>query len=178
MNELTTGFIILRTIALYVDLLQCSVYTVHTFSFLLLYLTIMAHKIIAFLSVVVPSPMVSVEAVGIPVRNESFALVCTGSAPPNVLDIATVSVQWQLNSTEFTNSTLEGISITMNSETMATLLFPSLNASIHERNDYNCVATLSITGVPTTKAANETYRLLSLSKTDSVNCTMLLFFFS
>ena len=110
--------------------------------------------------------MVSVKAVGIPVTTELFTLVCTGSAPSNVT--ATVSVQWQLNGTEFTNSTLEGVSIATNSETMATLLFPFLNASIHERDDYNCVATLSITGVPTTKTANETYRLLSLSKTDSV----------
>ena len=122
--------------------------------------------------------MVSVQAVGIPVTTESFILVCTGSATSNVLNIATVSVQWQLNGTEFTNSTLEGVSITMNSETMATLFFPSLNASIHERDDYNCVATLSITGVPTTKTVNETYRLLSLSKTDSVDCTMLFFFLS
>ena len=122
--------------------------------------------------------MVSVQAVGIPVTTESFTLVCTGSAPPNVLNITTVTVQWQLNGTEFTNSTLEGVSITMNSETMATLFFPSLNASIHERDDYNCVATLSITGVPTNKTVNETYRLLSLSKTDSVNCTMLFFFLS
>ena len=102
--------------------------------------------------------------------------MCTGSAPPNVSGSATVSVQWQLNGIKLTNSTLEGVSITINSGTMATLLFPFLNASIHERDDYDCVATLSITGVPTTKAANETYRLLSLSKTDSVNCTMLFFF--
>ena len=121
--------------------------------------------------------MVSVQAVGIPVTTESFTLVCTGSAPSNVTGLATVSVQWQLNGTEFTNSTLEGVSITMNSGTMATLFFPSLNASIHE-TDYVCAATLSITNVPMTKTANETYKLLSLSKTDSVNCTVLFFFFS
>ena len=121
--------------------------------------------------------MVSVQAVGIPVTTESFTLVCTGSGPSNVTGLATVSVQWQLGGAELTNSTLEGVSVTMDSETMATLSFPFLNASIHER-DYVCVATLSITGVPTNKTANATYRLLSLSKTDSVNCTMLLFFLS
>ena len=118
--------------------------------------------------IVVPLPEVSVKAVGIPVTTESFTLVCTGSAPPNVLDIATVSVQWQLNGAELTNSTLEGVSVTMDSGTMATLSFPFLNASIHEGNTYNCAATLSIIGVPTTKTVNKTYRLLSLSKTDSV----------
>ena len=122
--------------------------------------------------------MVSVQAVGIPVTTESFILVCTGSAPPNVSGLSTVSVQWQLGGAELTNSTLEGVSVIMNSGTMATLSFPILNASIHERDDYNCVATLSITGVPTNKTANATYRLLSLSKTDSVDCTMLLFFLS
>ena len=130
------------------------------------------------LFIVVPLPEISVQAVGIPVTTEPFTLVCTGSAPPNVTGLSTVSVQWQLNGTEFTNSTLEGVSITMNSGTMATLFFPFLNTSIHERDDYVCVATLSITGVPTTKTANETYRLLSLSKTDSVDCTMLFFFLS
>ena len=130
------------------------------------------------LFIVVPLPEVLVQVVGIPVTTESFTLVCTGSAPPNVLDIATISVRWQLNGAELTNSTLEGVSVIMNSGTMATLSFPILNASIHERDDYNCVATLSITGVLKNKAADETYRLLSLSKTDSVNCTMLLFFLS
>ena len=130
------------------------------------------------LFIVVPLPEVSVQAVGIPVTTESFILVCTGSAPPNVLDIATVSVRWQLNGAELTNSTLEGVSVIMNSGTMATLSFPILNASIHERDDYNCVATLSITGVPTTKTVNETYRLLSLSKTDSVKLHHVIFLFS
>ena len=132
--------------------------------------------------IVVPLPEVSVKAVGIPVTTESFTLVCTGSAPPNVLDIATVSVQWQLNGAELTNTTLEGVSVTMDSVTMdsgtmATLSFPFLNASIHEGNNYNCAATLNITGVPTTKTANATYRLLSLSKTDSVKLHHMLFFF-
>ena len=127
--------------------------------------------------IVVPLPEVSVQAVGIPVTTESFTLVCTGSAPPNILDIATVSVQWQLHGAELTNSTLEGASVTMNSGTMAILSFPFLNASIHEENNYNCAATLNITGVPTTKTANATYRLLSLSKTDSVKLHHMLFFF-
>ena len=120
--------------------------------------------------------MVSVQAVGIPVTTESFILVCTGSAPPNVSGLSTVRVQWQLGGAELTNSTHEGVSVT-NSGSMATLNFSSLDASIHER-DYVCVATLSITNVPITKTVNETYRLLSLSKTDSVNCTMLFFFLS
>ena len=120
--------------------------------------------------------MVFVKAVGIPVRNESFALVCTGTAPSNVTGLSTVSVQWQLGGAELTNSTLEGVSV-INGGSMATLNFFSFDNAIHEKN-YVCVATLSITNVPMTKTANETYRLLSLSKTDSVNCKMLFFFLS
>ena len=147
-----------------------------TYAFYTLYFWPINQSLInSSLFIVVPLPEVSVQAVGIPVTTESFTLVCTGSAPPNVLDIATVSARWQLNGAELTNSTLEGVSVIMNSGTMATLSFPILNASIHERDDYNCVATLSITSVPTTKTANETYRLLSLSKTDSVKLLHVIF---
>ena len=106
--------------------------------------------------------MVSVQAVGIPFRNESFALVCTGSAPPNVEGLSTVSVQWQLGGAELTNSTLEGVSVT-NSGSMATLNFSSLDNDTHER-DYVCVATLSITNVPITRDSSTTYTLMTLSK--------------
>ena len=106
--------------------------------------------------------MVSVKAVGIPVRNESFALVCTGTEPSNVTGLATVSVQWQLGGAELTNSTLEGVSVT-NSGSMATLNFSSLDNDTHER-DYVCVATLSITNVPMTRDSSTTYTLMTLSK--------------
>ncbi|XP_019863919.1 PREDICTED: uncharacterized protein LOC109593140, partial [Amphimedon queenslandica] len=90
---------------------------------------------------IVPLPMVSVNDVGIPVTGDSFQLVCTGTAPANVSSIATVSVQWLLNGTVFTNDTLEGVTVT-NSGSMATLSFSSLNASTHERDNYTCEATL------------------------------------
>ena len=106
--------------------------------------------------------MVLVQAVGIPFRNESFAVVCTGTAPPNVTVLATVSVQWQLGGAEHTNLTLEGVSVT-NSESMATLNFSSLDNDTHER-DYVCVATLSITNVPMTRDSSTTYTLMTLSK--------------
>ena len=107
--------------------------------------------------------MVSVQAVGIPFRNESFALVCTGTVPPNVTELATVSVQWQLNGAELTNSTLEGVSVT-NSGSMAILNFSSVDNATHER-DYVCVATLSITGVPAMiRNSSTTYTLMTLSK--------------
>ena len=106
--------------------------------------------------------MVSVQAVGIPFRNESFILVCIGSAPPNVTGLATVSVQWQLGGAELTNSTLEGVSVT-NSGSMATLNIPSVDNATHER-DYVCVATLSITGVPMTRDSSTTYTFITLSK--------------
>ena len=121
-----------------------------------------------FLTIVVPSPIFSVQAVGNPVKNESFALVCIGSAPPNVFDIATVSVQWRLCGAELTNSTLEGVSVT-NSGSMATLNFFSLDNNIHER-DYVCVATLSITNVPMTKNSSTTYTLMTLSKFSIKTC--------
>ena len=63
----------------------------------------------------------------------------------------------------FTNDTLEGVTVT-NSGSMATLSFSSLNASTHERDDYTCVATLSISDVPTTKTASTLYSLLTISK--------------
>ena len=107
--------------------------------------------------------MVSVKAVGIPVKNESFALVCTGSAPPNVTVLATVSVQWQLGDAELTNSTLEGVSVTnYYSGSVATLNFSSLDNDTHER-DYICVATLSISNVSMTKDNSTTYTLMTLS---------------
>ena len=106
--------------------------------------------------------MVSVKAVGIPVKNESFSLVCTASAPSNVTVLATVSVQWQLGGIELTNSTLEGVSVTT-SGSMATLNFSSLDNDTHER-DYVCVATLSITNVPITRDSSTTYTLMTLSK--------------
>ena len=112
--------------------------------------------------------MVSVQAVDFPFRNESFALVCTGTAPANVLDIATVSFQWQLGGTEFTNSTLEGVSVT-NSGSMATLNFSSLDNDTHER-DYVCVATLSITSVPMIRNSSTTYTLMTLSKFNYMTC--------
>ena len=112
---------------------------------------------------VVPLPMISVNNVGFPVTGDSFQLVCTGTAPANVSSIATVSVQWLLNGTVFTNDTLEGVTVT-NSGSMATLSFSSLNASTHERDDYTCVATLSISDVPTTKIASTLYSLLTISK--------------
>ena len=89
--------------------------------------------------------------------------MCTGTAPANVSSIATVSVQWLLNGTVFTNDTLKGVTVT-NSGSMASLSFSSLNASTHERDDYTCVGTLSIFDVPTTKSASTTYNLLTLSK--------------
>ena len=89
--------------------------------------------------------------------------MCTGTAPANVSSIATVSVQWLLDGTAFTNDTLERVTVT-NSGSMATLSFSSLNASTHERDDYTCVATLSIPDVPTTKTASIMYNLLTLSK--------------
>ena len=107
--------------------------------------------------------MISIDDVGIPVTGNSFQLVCTGSAPANVSSIATVSVQWLLNGTVFTNDTLEGVTVT-NSGSMATLSFSSLNASTHERDDYTCVATLSISNVPTTKTASIMYSLQTLSE--------------
>ena len=110
--------------------------------------------------------MVAVKAVGIPVRNESFALVCTGTAPSNVTGLATVSVQWQLNGAEFTNSTLKGVSVT-NSGSMATLNFSSLDNDTHEE-DYVCVATLSIMDVPMARDNSTTYTLMTLSKFSTV----------
>ena len=106
--------------------------------------------------------MVSVKAVRIPIRNESFALVCTGTAPSNVTGLATVSVQWQLGGAELTNSILEGVSVT-NSGSMASLNFSSLDNDIHGK-DYVCVATLSITNVPMARDSSTTYTLMTLSK--------------
>ena len=88
--------------------------------------------------------------------------MCTGSAPPNLTVLATLSVQWQLGGAELTNSTLEGVSVT-NSDLMATLIFSSLDNDTHER-DYVCVATLSITNVPITRNSSTTYTLMTLSK--------------
>ena len=100
--------------------------------------------------------MVSVKAVRIPIRNESFALVmCTGTAPSNVTGLATVSVQWQLGGAELTNSTLEGVSV-FNNGSVATLNFSSLDNDTRERN-YVCVATLSITNVPMARDSSTTY---------------------
>ena len=107
--------------------------------------------------------MVNIMDIGIPVARDSFQLVCTGTAPANVSSIATVSVQWLLDGTVFTNDTLEGVTVT-NRGSMATLSFSSLNASTHEKDDYTCVATLSISDVPTTKTARATNNLLTLSK--------------
>uniref|UniRef100_A0A1X7SL17 Ig-like domain-containing protein n=1 Tax=Amphimedon queenslandica TaxID=400682 RepID=A0A1X7SL17_AMPQE len=112
---------------------------------------------------IVPLPTVLINDSSIPVTGDSFQLVCTGTAPANVSSIATVSVQWLLDGTVFTNDTLEGVTVT-NSGSMATLLFSSLNASTHERDDYTCVATLSIPDVPTTKTASIMYRLQTFSK--------------
>ena len=107
--------------------------------------------------------MISIGDVGIPVAGDSFQLMCTGTAPANVSSIATVSVQWLLSDTVFTNDTLEGVTVT-NSGSMATLSFSFLNASTHERDDYTCVATLSISDVPTTKTASIMHSLQTLSK--------------
>ena len=104
----------------------------------------------------------SIDDVGIPVTGDSFQLVCTGTAPANVSSIASVSVQWLLAGTVFINDTLEGVTVT-NSGSMATLSFSSLNASTHERDDYTCVATLSISDVSTTKTASIMHSLLTLS---------------
>ena len=113
--------------------------------------------------------MVSVKAVGIPVRNESFALVCTGTAPSNVTGLSTVSVQWQLGGAELTNSTLEGVSVT-NSGSVAILNFSFLDNDTHER-DYVCVATLSIIDVSMTRNSSTTYTLMTLSKFNYMTCS-------
>ena len=105
----------------------------------------------------------SINDVGIPVKGDSFQLVCTGTAPANVSSIATVSVQWLLAGTVFTNDTLEGVTV-INSGSMTTLSFSSLNPSTHERDDYTCVATLSISNIPTTKTASMMRNLQTLSK--------------
>uniref|UniRef100_A0A1X7SEA7 Ig-like domain-containing protein n=1 Tax=Amphimedon queenslandica TaxID=400682 RepID=A0A1X7SEA7_AMPQE len=108
--------------------------------------------------------MINIMDVGIPVTGDSFQLVCTGTAPANLSSIigTTVSVQWLLNGTVFTNDTLEDVNVT-NSGSMATLSFSSLNASTHERDDYTCEATLSIPDVPTTKTASIMYNLKTLT---------------
>ena len=107
--------------------------------------------------------MINIVNVGIPVARDSFQLVCTGTAPANVSSIATVNVQWLLNGTVFNNDTLEGVTVT-NSGSMATLSFSSFNASTHERDDYTCLATLSISDVPATKTASIMHILRTLSK--------------
>ena len=48
---------------------------------------------IKFSPIVVPLPMVNIMDVDVPVTGYSFQLVCTGTAPANVSNIATVSVQ-------------------------------------------------------------------------------------
>ena len=48
-------------------------------------------------------------------------------------------------------------------ESLLLIAFSSLNASTHERDYYTCVATLSISDVPTTKTASTTYNLVTLS---------------
>ena len=113
--------------------------------------------------------MVSVKAVGIPVRNESLALVCTGTEPPNVTGLSTVSVQWQLGGAELTNSTLEGVSVTK-SGSIAILNFSFLDNDTHERH-YVCMATLSITNVPMTRNSSTTYTLMTLSKFNYMTCS-------
>ena len=115
----------------------------------------------ALFFIVVPSADLLVQAVGIPVRNESFAVVCTGTSPPNVMGLATVSVQWQLNGAEFTDATLEGVCVT-NSGSVATLNFSSLDNATHERN-YMCVATLTVTNVPIMRNSSTAYTLITLS---------------
>uniref|UniRef100_A0A1X7UYM6 Soluble interferon alpha/beta receptor OPG204 n=1 Tax=Amphimedon queenslandica TaxID=400682 RepID=A0A1X7UYM6_AMPQE len=110
----------------------------------------------------VPLPLVNITDVGVPVTGDSFQLVCTGTAPANVSSIATVSVQWVLNGTVFTNDTLEGVTVT-NSGSMATLSFSSLNASTHEKNNYTCVATLSISDAPATKTERIMHNLQILT---------------
>uniref|UniRef100_A0A1X7SM97 Ig-like domain-containing protein n=1 Tax=Amphimedon queenslandica TaxID=400682 RepID=A0A1X7SM97_AMPQE len=112
---------------------------------------------------IVPLPTVLSNGSSIPVTGDPFQLACTGTAPANVSSIATVSVEWLLDGTVFTNDTLEGVTVT-NSGSMATLSFSSLNASTHERDDYTCVATLSISDVLITKTASTTHNLLTLSK--------------
>ena len=87
--------------------------------------------------------------------------MCTGTAPLNVTGLATVSVQWQLNGTEFTNATLKGVSVT-NSGSVTTLNFSSLDNVTHERN-YMCVATLTVTNVPIMRNSSTIYTLLTLS---------------
>ena len=90
--------------------------------------------------------------------------MCTGSTSSNVhvTVIFTVSVQWQLNGAELTNSTLEGVSVT-NSGSMATLNFSFVDNRTHEI-DYMCVATLTVTNVPMMKNSSTTYTLMTLGK--------------
>ena len=77
------------------------------------------------------------------------------------MGLATVSVQWQLNGAEFTDATLEGVSVT-NSGSVVTLNFSSLNNATHERN-YMCVATLTVINVPIMRNSSTTYILITLS---------------
>ena len=131
----------------------------HHFTLFIKFFNFVTYKSSFF--IVVPSADLLVQAVGIPVRNESFAVVCTGTAPSNIMGLATVSVQWQLNGAEFTDATLEGVSVT-NSGSVVTLNFSSLNNATHERN-YMCVATLTVINVPIMRNSSTTYILITLS---------------
>lgn len=110
----------------------------------------------------VPLPVISIEAFNIPVANEPFSLVCTGATPFNVSGLAVVSIQWVLNHLPVTNGTLQEVTVT-GSESMATLSFSIINATIHD-NVYTCISTLSIPDVTLTRNTNATYHLLTISK--------------
>ena len=87
--------------------------------------------------------------------------MCTGTAPPNVSGLFTVSVQWQINGAEFTNATLEGVNVS-NNGSVATLNFSFLNNN-HEK-DYICLATLNVADVPMARNSSTTYTFMVLSK--------------
>ena len=98
----------------------------------------------------IPIPIIIIDAEGIPIVNDNFTLICTGTLEETDL-IFTISLSW-----EYEESDILPENVTVSTNMNESLLTFDPVSTSHE-GEYTCLATLNIEGVLEDTEENSTY---------------------
>ena len=99
----------------------------------------------------IPIPIIVIDANGIPIVNDDFTLICTGTLEETGL-IFTINLSWEYEESDILP---ENVTASKNMNGSLLLTFDPVSTS-HE-GEYTCLATLNIEGVLEETEENSTY---------------------
>ena len=99
----------------------------------------------------IPIPIIVIDANGIPIVNDDFTLICTGTLEETDL-IFTINLSWKYDDSDIL---AENVTVSTNINESLLLTFDPVRTS-HE-GEYTCLATLNIDGVQEETEGNSTY---------------------